>query len=85
MWLSILIWILIGAIAGWLAGLLVRGFRFGLLGSIIIGLIGGVIGGWIFSVLGIFKPIGFWGDVLVSFIGAVVLLLVIRLFTRASP
>jgi uncharacterized membrane protein YeaQ/YmgE (transglycosylase-associated protein family) len=55
-----------------------------LIGNIIIGLIGGVIGGWLFGLLGIFKPIGFLGDVLVSLIGAVVLLLIIRLFTRAS-
>src|SRR5690606_2964781 len=49
---AILIWIIIGALAGWLAGLVVRGFGFGLLGNIIVGIIGAILGGWLLGALG---------------------------------
>jgi uncharacterized membrane protein YeaQ/YmgE (transglycosylase-associated protein family) len=79
-----LIWFLIiGAIAGWLAGLLMKGGGFGLLGDIIVGIIGAVLGGWLFGVLGISAGGGLVGSLIVAFIGAVVLLFLVRLIKRA--
>jgi uncharacterized membrane protein YeaQ/YmgE (transglycosylase-associated protein family) len=79
-----LIWFLIiGAIAGWLAGLLMKGRGFGLLGDIIVGIVGAVLGGWLFGVLGISAGGGLAGSLIVAFIGAVVLLFLVRLIKRA--
>ncbi len=68
-----LYWILVGIIAGWLAGKLVRGGGFGLIGDLILGLIGGLVGGWIFGALGIPGPNGLIGGIVVATIGAVIL------------
>jgi len=79
-----LIWFLIiGAIAGWLAGQFMKGRGFGLLGDIIVGIIGAVLGGWLFGVLGISAGGGLAGSLIVAFIGAVVLLFLVRLIKRA--
>ena len=82
---SILIILLVGAIAGWLAGLIVRGAGFGLIGDIIIGIIGAFVGSWVLAKLGIgaivHQPIV--DKIIVATIGAVILLLVIRLIRRA--
>jgi uncharacterized membrane protein YeaQ/YmgE (transglycosylase-associated protein family) len=79
-----LIWaLIIGAVAGWLAGLLVKGGGFGLLVDILVGIVGAVIGGWLFSALGVSLGGGLLGSLLTAVIGAVVLLFVIRLFRRA--
>lgn len=80
---AILIWILVGAIAGWLAGLVVRGFGFGLVGNIIIGIIGAFLGGWLFGVLGFSIGVGIINTIFTAFIGAVVLLLIVRVVKRA--
>ena len=80
--LSILIWIVVGAVAGWLAGLVMRGAGFGLVGNIIVGIIGAVIAGWLLPRIGIFIGGGFIAAVIDAFIGAVILLFVVRLFTR---
>lgn len=72
---------LLGAVAGWLAGNLMRGGGFGLLWNIIIGIIGGFIGGWLMSLLGIQKAGLLW-ELIVAVIGAVVLLFVISLFKK---
>ena len=81
--MGILSWIVVGAIAGWLSGLVMRGGGFGLLGDIIVGVIGGVIGGYLAGLL--FKiPNAMNGitvqSIVVAFLGAVVLLFVLRLF-----
>jgi uncharacterized membrane protein YeaQ/YmgE (transglycosylase-associated protein family) len=79
-----LIWFLIiGAIAGWLAGLLMKGRGFGILGDIIVGIVGALLGGWLFGVLGISAGGGLAGSLIVAFIGAVVLLFLVRLIKRA--
>jgi len=65
--------IVIGIIAGWLAGKLVRGRGFGLIGDLILGLIGSFVGAWIFTQLGIHGPNGAIGAILVATVGAVVL------------
>ncbi|MEA2338174.1 MAG: hypothetical protein QOE82_2181 [Thermoanaerobaculia bacterium] len=79
-----LIWFLIiGAVAGWLAGLLMKGRGFGILGDIIVGIVGALLGGWLFGVLGISAGGGLAGSLIVAFIGAVVLLFIVRLIKRA--
>jgi uncharacterized membrane protein YeaQ/YmgE (transglycosylase-associated protein family) len=79
-----LIWFLIiGAIAGWLAGKFMRGAGFGLLGDIIVGIIGAVLGGWLFGALGIYPGGGLIGSLIVAFVGAVLLLFLVRLIKRA--
>jgi len=80
---TILIWILVGAIAGWLAGLVVRGFGFGLIGNIIVGIIGAFLGGWLFGVLGVAIGAGIINTIFTAFIGAVVLLFIVRVIKRA--
>lgn len=81
--MSIIIWLIVGAIAGWLAGQVVKGGGFGLIGDIIVGIIGGLIAGWLLPRLGINLGSGFVAAVIDAFIGAVILLLILRLIKRA--
>jgi uncharacterized membrane protein YeaQ/YmgE (transglycosylase-associated protein family) len=75
-------WMLIGLLAGWLAGVVTRGRGFGCLADIVIGLVGAVIGGWVFSRLGIATvQWGFWGSLAAATVGAVLLVAVARLFS----
>lgn len=81
--MGILSWIIVGLIAGWLSGFVMKGHGFGLLGDIIVGVIGGLLGGWLASVIfNVPKAMsGFnLGSILVAFLGAVLLLFVVRLF-----
>ena len=80
---AILVILIVGAVAGWLAGLIVRGAGFGLIGDIIIGIIGAFIAGWLFPRLGLHIMSGMIGAIIHATIGAVILLLVIRLIRRA--
>ncbi len=80
---SILIFLLIGAVAGWLAGLIVKGFGFGLIGNIIIGIIGAFIAGYIFPALNVSLGTGIVAAIIHATIGAVILLLVVRVIKRA--
>ncbi|HSA91687.1 MAG TPA: GlsB/YeaQ/YmgE family stress response membrane protein [Terriglobales bacterium] len=79
---SLLGWILIGIIAGWLAGTITRGGGFGLIADLFLGLIGAVLGGWIFSRLGIGFG-GFIGSLAAATVGAVTLVGGARLVARA--
>jgi len=83
--LSLITWLIVGAITGWLAGLVVKGFGFGLIGNIVVGIVGAVIAGFLFPRLGI-GPTG--GSVLWSIIyaaiGAVILLVIIGLVRKAT-
>ena len=79
--MNIILYLLIGAVAGWLAGQIMRGGGFGLFWNIIIGIIGGFIGGWLMSLLNIQKAGLLW-ELIVSVIGAVVLLFVVSLFKK---
>jgi uncharacterized membrane protein YeaQ/YmgE (transglycosylase-associated protein family) len=72
-------WIIIGLLAGWIAGHLARGRGFGCVVDVILGLIGAVIGGWIFVRLGI-STMGFWGSLAAATVGAVLLVLIARVF-----
>ena len=80
---SVIIMIIVGAIAGWLAGQIVRGFGFGLLWNIIIGIVGAFIGVWLLATLRIVPFSGFLGSIVNATIGAVVLLVIIGLIRRA--
>lgn len=80
---SLIIFLIVGALAGWLAGVLIRGFGFGVLGNIIIGIIGAFLGGWLFRALGV-GPFasGLAGVFITALIGAIVLLFLISLIRR---
>ncbi|KIP17114.1 hypothetical protein WI80_09405 [Burkholderia ubonensis] len=75
----LVVWLVIGAVAGWLAGMIVAGSGFGLLVDIIVGIVGSFIGGWLASALHISVGGGIVGSIIVAVIGAVVLLFAIRL------
>ncbi|NEX16851.1 MAG: GlsB/YeaQ/YmgE family stress response membrane protein [Halochromatium sp.] len=79
---SLLIFLAIGALAGWLAGVLMKGGGFGLLIDIVLGIVGAVVGGFLFGLLGI-SANGLIGSIITATVGAVVLLLVVRLFKQA--
>jgi uncharacterized membrane protein YeaQ/YmgE (transglycosylase-associated protein family) len=80
---GIIVWLIIGAIAGWIAGALVRGGGFGLIGDIVIGIIGALIGGWLAGALGITIGSGFIASIVTAVIGAVILLVIVRAIRRA--
>lgn len=80
---TLLIWIIVGGVAGWLAGQVVRGFGFGLVGNIIIGILGAIIAGWLFGAVGFTFFPGILNAILTAFIGAVILLLIVRVIKRA--
>lgn len=81
--MSILLWIISGIIAGWLTGLIMKGGGYGLIGDLIVGLIGGLIGGFLASAFGL-APSSWVGQVLVAVVGGVVLVALIRMFTRTA-
>jgi uncharacterized membrane protein YeaQ/YmgE (transglycosylase-associated protein family) len=81
-WMSILAALLIGAIAGWLAGLIVRGAGFGLIGNIVIGIIGALVAGWLLPKLNVTLATGTLGSILDATVGAVVVLVVLSLIRR---
>ncbi len=80
---SIVIWLVIGAVAGWLAGMIVKGGGFGLIGDIVVGIIGAVIAGWLLPFLHINIGSGIVAAIIDAMIGAVILLVVLRLIKRA--
>lgn len=77
-----LVWfILIGLVAGWLAGVIVKGGGFGVIGDIIVGVLGAVIGGYLFGALGVGTG-GLLGALFVATVGAVILIFILRLLRR---
>jgi uncharacterized membrane protein YeaQ/YmgE (transglycosylase-associated protein family) len=80
---SIIIWLIVGAIAGWLAGMVVKGGGFGLIGDIVVGIVGAVIAGWLLPRLGIIIGGGIIAAIIDAFIGAVILLVIVKLIKRA--
>jgi uncharacterized membrane protein YeaQ/YmgE (transglycosylase-associated protein family) len=80
---GIIAWLVIGAIAGFLAGKVVEGGGFGLVVDIVVGIVGAVIGGYLVGAMGYAADGGLIVSIIVAFIGAVVLLLVLRLIKRA--
>jgi uncharacterized membrane protein YeaQ/YmgE (transglycosylase-associated protein family) len=79
---DILIWLVIGAVAGWLAGQFISGGGFGLIGDIVAGIVGSVIAGCLLPLIGIHIGAGFIGTAINAFIGACVLLEIVRLVKR---
>jgi uncharacterized membrane protein YeaQ/YmgE (transglycosylase-associated protein family) len=81
---SLLVILLVGAIAGWLAGQIVQGTGFGLIGDIVIGIVGAFIASWLFPQLGIHLGTGIVAAIIAATIGAVLLLVVVRLVRRGG-
>ena len=83
---DILIWIIVGIVAGWLAGVVVRGYGLGLVGNLVVGVIGAIIAGWLLPQLGVafvvVNPL--ITAIVYATIGAIILLLIIGLFRRAA-
>jgi uncharacterized membrane protein YeaQ/YmgE (transglycosylase-associated protein family) len=83
---DILIWIIVGVVAGWLAGVVVRGYGLGLVGNLVVGVIGAIIAGWLLPQLGVafvvVNPL--ITAIVYATIGAIILLLLIGLFRRAT-
>jgi uncharacterized membrane protein YeaQ/YmgE (transglycosylase-associated protein family) len=75
--------ILVGMIAGWLAGKVMKGGGYGVLVDIILGILGGILGGWLFGMLGIWQGGGVIASLIVAFIGAVILVAITRALKRA--
>src|SRR5260370_39249828 len=81
--MGFLTWIVVGLIAGWLAGQVMKGGGYGILVDIILGILGGLVGGWLFGLLGIRHGGGMIGSIIVAFIGAVILVWITRLLNKA--
>ena len=79
---TLIIWLVIGAVAGWLAGQIVKGGGFGLVGDVVVGIVGAVVGGWLLPRLGVFIFGGILGEILNAAIGACLVLLLLRLVNR---
>ncbi len=79
---TLLIWLIVGAVAGWLAGVIVKGGGFGLIGDIVVGIVGAFVGGWLLPRLGVHLGVGIVAIIASATIGAVVLLLLLRLIRR---
>ena len=75
--------LVIGAIAGWLAGKIVRGAGFGLIGNIVVGIVGALVAGWVLPQLGVHLAVGWVGSILDATIGAVIVLVILSLIRRA--
>lgn len=80
--ISILWFLVIGALAGWLAGILTKGMGFGMLGNMIVGVVGAVIGGHIEHIIGVPTGHGFIGSLVTALVGALVLLFLINLIRK---
>jgi uncharacterized membrane protein YeaQ/YmgE (transglycosylase-associated protein family) len=81
--MMVLVWVVVlGILAGWLAGLIAKGRGFGLLGDLIVGIVGSLLGSFIFGLIGL-AAYGLLGRLVISVVGAIVLLWLIRLIKRA--
>jgi len=81
--LSFIIWLIVGGIAGWLAGQLVKGAGFGVIGNVALGIVGSVVAGFILPKLGIFIGGNFIADIVDAAIGAVIVLLIVAFIRRS--
>ena len=80
---SLLVWLIVGAFAGWIAGLVVQGTGFGLVGNIVVGILGAIVAGWLFPRLNVSLARGIVGSIINAAVGAVILLVVLRLIRGA--
>jgi len=81
--MGFLYWVIVGLIAGWLAGQVMKGGGYGVVVDIILGILGGIVGGWIFGLLGIWPARGRIGSLIVAFIGPGILVWITRLLQKA--
>ena len=81
---SLIILLIVGAIAGWLAGIIVKGYGFGLIWNIVVGVIGAFIGNWLFPSLGLWDIPGIVGVIVSATLGAIILLVIIGLIRRVT-
>ena len=82
---GLLAWLIVGAIAGFLAGKVMKGGGYGLLGDIIMGIVGAFVGGFVANLLGIGGPMGIIGSIVVAFIGACLFIAIVRALPGRSP
>jgi uncharacterized membrane protein YeaQ/YmgE (transglycosylase-associated protein family) len=80
--MTVIFWLIIGALAGWLAGKIMKGGGFGVIGNIVVGIVGAVVGGALFNLLGL-SASGVIGSLIMAVIGACVLLFIVSLVKRA--
>jgi len=81
--MSLFYFMIVGLVAGWLAGQVMTGGGYGAIADIILGILGSIVGGWLFSMLGIWPGGGLIGSIVVAFLGAVVLVWITRLIKKA--
>jgi uncharacterized membrane protein YeaQ/YmgE (transglycosylase-associated protein family) len=74
--------IIVGLIAGWLAGVIMKGGGYGVIGDIVVGVVGALLGGWLFSTMGVSTGGGLLGAIIVALIGAIILIFLLRLIKR---
>ena len=79
--MNIIYFLIIGLIAGWLAGRIMKGKGFGLVGNLIVGVVGAILGGFLFGVLGL-QAVGLIGELIAALVGAIILLLIISAFKK---
>ena len=82
---GIIAWLVVGLIAGWLAGMVMKGGGYGLIGDIVVGIVGALVGGFVFSLITGGGTAGFWGSIAVAFVGAVILIAIVRALPGRSP
>ena len=82
---GILAWLIVGLIAGWLAGQVMKGGGYGIIGDIVLGIVGAFLGGLVAGLLGFTGQAGMLGSILVAFIGAVLLIALVRALPGRSP
>jgi uncharacterized membrane protein YeaQ/YmgE (transglycosylase-associated protein family) len=81
---ALIILLVIGAVAGFLAGLIVKGYGFGVVGNVVVGIVGAVLGGWLLPRLGVFPGGDIGGQIVSATVGAVVLLVLIGFVRRVA-
>ena len=82
---GLLYWIIVGLVAGFLAGKVMKGGGYGVIGDIVIGIVGAFVGGFVFSLITGGGTAGFWGSIAVAFVGAVILIAIVRALPGRSP
>ena len=82
---GIIAWLVVGLVAGWLAGMVMKGGGYGVVGDIVVGLVGAFVGGFVFTLITGGGEAGFWGSIAVAFVGAVILIAIVRALPGRSP
>jgi uncharacterized membrane protein YeaQ/YmgE (transglycosylase-associated protein family) len=82
---GIIAWLVVGLVAGWLAGMVMKGGGYGVVGDIVVGLIGAFVGGLVFTWITGGGTAGFWGSIAVAFVGALILIAIVRALPGRSP